>query len=518
MKIALTGATGNMGREALKELVKLDNVDKVKILVLPNDKKRKTEVVKRCGKFKKKVEVLYGNLKDLETCNLLVEDVSYVINLAAVIPPKSDKHPWLAIDCNEVGVNNLIQAIENLETQPKLIHTSTVALYGNRNHIHPWARVGDPLLVSPLDVYSITKLRGEFAVLESNVKNWAVLRQTAMLHTNMLKDNMSDGLMFHTCFNAPLEWVTAHDSGVLIANIIKKDSEKDLGAKFWKQCFNIGADGKNQITGYETLNDGFKIIGGTTKDFFKPYFNATRNFHGVWFYDGGKLNDMFDYVSQDVKDYWKQIGQIYWYYRFGKIVPKRVISRLAIQRLFKDDNSPAYWHKHNDTAKLVAFFGGKKEYEALPKKWEEFNLMVDGKTPDGETLDYQKLKNSKNAKLIDYGYDINKKDADITKDDLVAVAKMHGGKLLTKDFKNGDLYKKLKWEDQDKNEFVATAFSVLRCGHWHNCTYDSYIWDFDRLSKKDKIFAQAWYDSHSQDEDNTYSMDENFNAQIRTNK
>ena len=34
MIVTLTGATGNMGREALKELVKLENVEKVRILVL----------------------------------------------------------------------------------------------------------------------------------------------------------------------------------------------------------------------------------------------------------------------------------------------------------------------------------------------------------------------------------------------------------------------------------------------------------------------------------------------------
>lgn len=518
MKITLTGATGNMGREALKELASLDIIDKIKILVLPNDKKRKNEVIKRCGKNKSKIEVVYGNLKDFETCKKLVEDVSYVINLAAVIPPTSDKHPDWAIDCNEVGVKNLIRAIEESEIQPKFIHTSTVALYGNRNHLHPWAIVGDPLLVSPYDIYSLTKLRGEFAVLESEIKNWAVIRQSAMLHTHMLADNMSDGLMFHTCFNAPLEWVTAHDSGVLIANIIKKDSEKDLGNKFWKQCFNIGSLSTNQITGYDTLNDGLKLIGGSAKDFFDPTFNAIRNFHGVWFYDGGRLNELFNYISQDTKDYWQEIGKKYWYYKLGRIVPKKVISKLAIQRLFKDDNSPAYWYKHNDNARLIAYFGGKENYEALPKTWDKFGLLAEGKLPNGEDIDYSKLKDIKNAKLIDYGYDINKKDADITKEDLISVAKMHGGKLISTNFKTGDIYKKLKWENQDKQEFEATAFSVLRAGHWHNCCYEKHAWDFDRLSKKDKIYASVWLDSHSKDENYFYSMDENFNAQIKGNK
>lgn len=518
MKIALTGATGNMGREALLELSKLQNIDKIKILVSPTSAKKAEMVINRCGKNKNKIEIVFGNITSLTSCKELVKDVSYCIHLAAVIPPRADKHPELAVSCNENGTKNLIIAIEECNTQPKFIHTSTVALYGNRNYKCAFANTGDPLLVSPLDVYSVTKLRAEFAVLESNLQNWVILRQSAMLHTNMLKDNMNDGLMFHTCFNSPLEWVTAHDSGVLIANIIDKDSKEDLSKCFWKKIFNIGANGRNQITGYCTLNDGFKIIGGATKNFFKPYYNATRNFHGVWFYDGSELDNLFHYVSQDVKDYWKQISKKFWYYKFGKIIPKKLISKFAIQKLFKDDNSPAYWYSQNDIPKLTAFFGGKENYENLPKDWNNFNLLAENKTPEGETIDFSKLTNKKNAKLIDYGFDYFKQDSEITKQDLENVAKMHGGKLLTKTFKTGDVYATVSWQDQDGNEFSAKPFTVLRAGHWLNPCYTSFSWEFDRLSKTDKIYSQIWHTSHNKDENYVYFLDNNFNAQIRTDK
>ena len=298
MIVSITGITGNMGQATLEEVVKIDKIDKFKFLVLPDDKRIK-KLVKKYKKYKNKFEIIYGNIAESETCQKLVEGCDYCINLCAVIPPHSDQEPQKAIECNQIGVDRLVSAIEKMEKQPKLIHISTVALYGNRNYKHPWGQVGDPLLVSPFDIYSATKLRGEWRVLESKVKSWVVLRQTAMLHVNMLKDNMSDGLMFHTCFNAPLEWVTAHDSGVLIANILKKDIEKDLGDAFWKNVFNIGGGEENCITGFDTLNDGFQLIGGSAKDFFKPYYNATRNFHGMWFYDSQKLNKLFHYQKQN---------------------------------------------------------------------------------------------------------------------------------------------------------------------------------------------------------------------------
>lgn len=511
MQVAFTGITGNMGQATLEQVVKIDNIDNFKFLVLPEDKRIK-KLLKKYKDYKNKFEVVYGNLKDKNICKEFIKNCDYVINLAAVIPPHSDKYPQKAIDCNEIGVNNLVSAIEESEKQPKYIHISTVALYGNRNYKHPWGQVGDPLLVSPFDIYSATKLRGEFRVLESDITNWVVLRQTAMLHINMLKDNMSDGLMFHTCFNTPLEWATAHDSGVLIANILKKDISQDMSKTFWKHVFNIGGGEENCITGFDTLNDGFKIIGGSAKDFFRPCYNATRNFHGMWFYDSKILDDLFDYQKQTTNEYWKEIAKKYSYYKLGKLLPKCVIGTFAIKRLFKSKNSPAYWVKHNDEAKITAYFKSFDDYKKLGKDWDKFNLLVENNDNSGKFIDYSKLNKRNNAKLIDYYFNIDNYE-NITIKDLKNVAHAHAGELLSKEY-NGDIYQKLEWQTQDGEKFTARAFTVMKAGHWYNSIYKENAWDFDRLSKKDKIFAQIWLDSHEQEENFLYYFDKDFNAKI----
>lgn len=508
MKIALTGATGNMGIQAVRELIKLPQIQ-LKLLVFRKEKRLK-EIKKICKEQMHRVEFVYGNLADSEVCKQLVDGADYVVNMAAVIPPHSDQHPEKAIECNEIGVNMLVSAIEQLDIQPKLIHISTVALYGNRNEKHLWARVGDPLLVSPFDIYSITKMRGEFRVLESNIKYKAVLRQTAVLHSNMLADNMDDGLMFHTCFNAPLEWVTAEDSGLLIANIIKRDFVEDLTTKFWNKCFNIGAGLVNCVTGYDVLNDGFEIIGGTVKDFFDPNFNATRNFHGVWFYDSDKLNDLFDYQRQSTADFWRQFKREHKILTAGKIVPKKLIKQFAIKRLFKSPNSVRYWYNHGDEARLIAYFGGKDKYETIGNNWSKFMLLKDctGNGKDLASYNYDELKRRENAPLIDIGYNPT---GEVTLKDLKHIAELHGGKLLSK---SGNIYDKLDWVNSDGVQFSAKGYTVM-CGHWWNPSYTEYCWDFDRLAKTDKIYAELWYDSHDTDEDNYYYYDENFNAKYR---
>ena len=503
VKVALTGSTGHMGIQTLKEFLKIKEIDTIKVLLRDGSKKNK--MIKRLAKkFEGKIEIIYGNIANIEDVRALVLGTSYLFNLAALIPPSSDKKPNLSFLTNEIGTKNVAKVCEE-NPDIKLVEITSVALYGSRNIKHPFTRIGDPLLPSVFDVYAVHKLRGEFCILESNIKNYVIIRQTAMIYLKMLNANMSDGLMFHTPFNVPLEWVSAEDSGKLMANIIKADLKGKLNKdNFWNKIFNLGGGEQNRLSGFETLEGGFKIVGGETYSFFAPNYNALRNFHGGFFYDGDKLEKLFHYQHDNIDDYWEKILKKYPYYSFGKVVPQKIIRKFAIERLFKDSNSPAYWYKHNDIPRLTAFFGSKEQYEQLPKDWAEFHKD-----------DLRKVRSIKHYKPLDYGFDIEKSDKDITLKDLKNVAKMHGGKLLEKEFKTGDIYKTLKWQDQDGNVFEAKPHTILRGGHWFNPLYNSYTWDFDRLAKKDKIFAQIWYDSHEENEKNTYCMDDKYEVFLK---
>lgn len=509
MFIAITGATGNMGMDTIPELLKISEV--IKIRILERSDKNVKKLLRNHLVDKKRIEVLYGNIASVDDCRRLIENTDYIINMAAFIPPRSDKFPMEAIDANELGPKALVQAIEEAPCQPKLIHISTVGLYGDRNHKHPFGRVGDPLLISPFDIYALTKLRGEFSVLESEVQHWVVIRQTAMLYDSMLMKNVSDGLMFHTCFNAPLEWSTGRDSGRLMANIIRRDIKGELNEQnFWKKCFNLGSE-KNRITGYETLDKGFRLIGGSVEDFFETNYNSTRNFHGLWFSDGQKLEELFHYQRESADDFWAHVLRTHRYYALGNLVPKKLVKKLVIDRLLSDKNAPAYWKAHGDHARMMAYFGGEAAYANIPRSWDDFPLLCKGKSPDGE-IDYDKLR--KTDTPIDYGFDFSKSDDQIDIEDLRTVASAHGGKLLSEEFRTGEMYSHLHWETQDGEVFTARPYTVLRCGHWYHISYREYAWDFDRLSKKDRIFASLWLDSHSPDEQNLYRFNEDFDARV----
>lgn len=506
-KIALTGSTGNMGVETLRQLMEVENVEIIKVLIRKESEK-KAKKLKR--KYKNKIEIVIGNIENKKDCEKLIEGTNYVLHLAALIPPKSDKFHELNYKVNFLGTKNIVDTIlETEETKkPKLIHISTVALYGNRTEKNPWARVGDPLIINNYDLYSYYKLKAERYVLESSLKNRAIIRQTAMLHNRMLTDNMSDGLMFHTCYNSPLEWITARDSGFLMKRIIEEDTKNKLDDSFWRGIFNLGSKAENRITGYDVFNEGFKLIGGNAKKYMQPNWNAIRNFHGVWYYDGDTLEKLFNYQNESINDYWKEIAKRHWYYSLAKIVPSKLIKIFAIERLLLDSNSPRYWHKNKEFGKIIAAFGSEENYKKLSKKWKKFNLLIENKDCDGNYINYEELKNINNAKLLNHGYDENKKEINI--EDLKTAAEFRGGKLLSDKMENMET--KLLWECSEGHKFEAKPETIIKAGHWCEECFENHTWNFDNLAKKSQFYAQVYYDSHDKNENMIYYFDKDFNA------
>lgn len=500
--IAITGITGNMGSATLQALESASGIDCIKLLC--HSKKRMKKLLKKHKKLRGKIKVIEGGITSEKAVAELVKDVGLVVNMAAVIPPRADHQPQNAVACNQTGTELIVREIEKLgDAMPALVHISSVAVYGNRCGAHRYGRVGDPLMATPFDVYSTTKIRAEFAVLESNIKKFAVLRQSAMLHPNMLSDNLSDGLMFHTVFTAPLEWVTAHDSGVLISAIAQAVAADRVPDGFWGKCFNIAGGKANRKYGIQTFDDGFAVMKAGAKDFFLPHYNAVRNFHGVWFSDGDVLDGMFGYISQTTDDYWREVFKAHPVFALGKLAPRSLVKKFVIDKLLKSTNAPAYWVKHGDEARIYAYFGGRDSYDRLKNTaWA-----------DVPPLDLAAIELGDNDEQVYYGFDFFKPDGELTQADLRSVAEAHGGELIgTFD---GDMYKKLEWRTQDGEIFFAKPYTVLRGGHWHNSTYGEFVWDFDRLCKKDRVFASVWYDSHGRDEDVVYSLADDWSAHIK---
>lgn len=501
--ILITGASGQMGREVLSQCMDTKRVNCAVLLrKKPANEKLAKKLVKKYGE---NVRIIFGDLSRKEDCVKAVENADYVVHCAAIIPPASDHNPKGAFASNYYGTVNLCDAIceSPRKDEIKLISIGTVAEYGHRNYKHLWGRVGDPLIVSAYDIYGSAKVRAERKVIESGLNYWVSLRQSGMLYDDLMLNNIHDGLMFHTCWNVPIEWATARSSGLMIKNLITGDIDGTLPRDFWRRVYNIGNGENARVTGYETFANGFGMMGSTPKDIFQPNWNIARNFHCTWFYDSDVLENYLHFQqSESYQDFWKKLYKKFWYFKTGKLF-KKIIRKAVIEKLFKNSNSPQYWIKHGLTGRINAFFGGKEEYEKIPQTWENYPLLCEGKTPDGE-IDYTAAKKKENVTqdmLLCHGYDETKPDCELDINDMKKAAAFRGGKCLSETMTKGDLYTKLKWSCPDGHVFEASPYLILKAGHWCPDCCQGAPWQFDRLAKKIPFYAQVWYDTHGKDED-----------------
>jgi NAD dependent epimerase/dehydratase family. len=512
-KLLVTGASGNMGSEVLKQCMETGRIHGIVLLrKKPANEKLSAELQKKWGND---ITVIFGDLSKYADCEKAVKEADYVFHCAAVIPPVSDHNPKLAESTNYFGAKNLCDAIvaHPRRDEIKFVEVGTVAEYGNRDYHHPWGRVGDPLLVSAYDFYACTKLRAERHIIESGLKYWVSLRQSGILYDNFMLNNLNDGLMFHTCWNCFIEWATARSSGLMAKNLIIGDMDGTLPEEFWRRVYNIGNGEKARVTGYETFEAGFGLMGAHAKDLYNPYENIARNFHCMWYYDSDVLDSYLHFQdSESFDDFWNNLRSKFFYklWKFGKPF-KGLIRKYAIERLFNNSNGPMFWIKQNDMeGRIKAFYGSREAFEAIPKDWKDYPLVHEGNLPDGRKIDYQAFKKKENVTrdmLLDHGFDDTKPDSEIDINDCISAAEFRGGKLLSTEMVKGDVYTKLKWQCHDGHIFEATPYLILRTGHWCPECCQPAPWNFDELAKHIPFYAQVWYDTHSPEENNYFDAD-----------
>ncbi|MGP1440408.1 MAG: NAD-dependent epimerase/dehydratase family protein [Treponema sp.] len=498
--ISITGATGNMGSEVLKALL---NEKKYELRILLRKSKKNIKFSRKLCSRNKNVKVFFGSLTEYSSLLTFVKGIDYCIHMAAHIPPYSDYHEKETIETNYLGTKNLITAI--IETggtnSCKFVHIGSVAQYGNRTSLHPFGRVGDPLLPSVFDVYAASKVKAERVVIESPLSSWVSLRQTGVLYDDILFKNMNDGLMFHTPLNCPIEWVTARDSAILIKNLVEATESKKLEKNdFYRKVYNIGGGKKMRVSGFETLNEGFRLMGCSVKDVFSPEWIAKRNFHCMWFSDSHVLEELFHFQKTSFNEFFAKLKHKFWYFSLAK--PFLALVKLfTIKPLLKNKNAPMYW-KENDYERWKVF--SNPDDNPLNENWENVKLLcenIDEKT--NSQINYEDLKNKDEYKKLDHGYDESKHDSELDIEDIKQAAHFRGGEVLSPSMQKGDLYTKIDWKCHEGHVFSASPYLILKAGHWcPECA--SPPWSFGKQAKHMPFYAQLYYDDHKEHEDSSY--------------
>ncbi len=468
-KVLLTGATGNMGIEGLKQL--LSEKDKYDIVVLalptPKDKKILSKYLKDdC------VSVVWGDLTDYKAVKQAVESVDIVLHVGGMVSPAADYHPGLTMKVNVGAVRNIIKAIKSLRNpdEVKLVYIGSVAQTGDRNPPLHWGRTGDPIKISIDDIYAVSKTLAEREVIESGLKYWVSLRQTAVLYPDIVKK--LDPIIFHQPLNGVFEWVTAKDSGRLLTNICRDDIPED----FWCKVYNIGGGVNFRTTVSEFLEMSFSALGiGDFRKVTDHNWFATRNFHGQWFEDSDDLENILHFRSGTIKDFFENLSRnIPAFYRLAGMVSPGILRNLVFKPIAKKKSGTLNSLINNDLNRIAAFFGSKEKWQDIPS-WH----LVKPEYP------------SKEIKRLNHGYDETKSQSELDIQDMKQAAVFRGGKCLSKTMGKGDLKSKLDWQCAFNHKFEASPTLILLGGHWcPECLPAP--WNYDEEAKHNPFFAQVW--------------------------
>jgi nucleoside-diphosphate-sugar epimerase len=467
-RVFLTGATGNWGRCVLREFAGRSERFQVVALVLPSEKDRKV-----IGEYADmpNLEVVYGNLTDYPTVESCVRGADYVLHVGALVSPAADDHPDLAWQVNVGSNKNIVKAIL---AQPDpaavgFVGIGSVAETGDRRPPVHWGRVGDPLRVSQYDEYGQSKVAAEKAVVEAGLPRWVWLRQTGIFHPGMLE--IRDAIMTHAVLGDVMEWVSDADSARLLANIC----EDGVPEEFWGGVYNIGGGAGWRLTNWELQTRMTSAMG--VKDVRRWYnrnWFATRNFHGQWYTDSDRLEDLVPFRQDTFESALERaVRSAPLSVRMAGKVPASIVKNLVMKPLSLQPRGTMAFIRDNDQDKISAYFGSRREWERIGD-WSSFAPPSPDRTP----------------RLLDHGYDESKEPARWTRDDYAGVADFRGGVLLSESVNPGDIATPLQWRCADGHEFDGSPRLILTAGHWcPECVRDPA--HYSEQAKANRFLAQV---------------------------
>lgn len=442
--VFLTGATGSMGSATLFEL--LNRRDRFDIVVLARDSKHGRKFLRPYLK-EPGVRIVWGDLRDYDSVLNAVTGADIILHTAALISPAADRDPELTQQINVGSIRNILRAIKS-QPDPdsvRLVTVGSVAMTGSRLPPIHWGRVGDPITPAIGDHYAVSKIDAERLVVESGLKHWVSLRQTFICIPNLL--SLLHPILFHQPVNTLFEFITARDSGRLMANAC----EDTVPESFWRRVYNIGG-GETCRVGYVEYLD--RIFGalriGTLSRLTERRWFALKNFHCQWYLDSDVLEDYLHFRRDGLDEYVADVrASAPWYLRIGlaRIVPAAVIRKLVMKPMARAPEGPLHWIESDDRERVDAFFGSRAQWESIPG-WDD---PIPEPTP---------------PLPLDHGYDDSLPEAMIGLPEAVSAAKFRGGECLSASMREGDLFTVLRWRCAAGHEFDATGYLVLRAGHW----------------------------------------------------
>lgn len=492
--IFLTGATGTMGIQCLRQLAALS--DRPEIIILVRDSVKNRMLLKDYIS-EKRITIRWGDLTNYSDVLSCVRDADIVLHVAALVSPAADYNPHEAMRINYGSTQNILNAIHELNqnNRTRFVYIGTVAETGERLPPIHWGRVGDPIKPSMFDYYAVSKVAAERLVIESGLKYWVSLRQTGIIGPAMSR--IWDAIMLHNCFDTALEYVSDRDSGRLLVNLCLAEFSHELDPEFWGHIYNIGGGPSCRIDTYHLYQNVYSRMGiADLNTVLNPKWQATRNFHGQFYLDSDKPEHFFSFRHDSLEYFYDcctaqfgtaaALSRILGHFPGGSRLTGSIL-RSKFRKLALTEHGTLYYLNHNMEDHIEAFWGSKTNWNKLPLHLNDVKLF------NG----WDKVVS------IDHGYDESKPESLLDLSDVKEAAHFRGGRCLSNEMIPGDWNRKLLFSCAFGHTFEASPRLILEGGHW--CPVcERTGWNYGERAERDPYFAQVWYPLHKKTEKREY--------------
>ncbi len=283
-KVLVTGASGSIGVIVLKYLL---SEGKYEITALDLKNKRTQNNLK---KYKKRINIVYGDINDAVLMEALVKDHDYIIHLAGIMPPLADFNSKSMEIVDYGGTENIIKAINYYNSNCFLIYASTTNMYDNSLS----ANVKEKIKVDDISNYSLNKYNIE-NLIKKKLKNYCILRIPLVLN------NFShEPFILNIKKNSIVEVSTNYD--VAYAFVKSLDYKNELN----KKIFNIGMGDDGRLKYNEILKKILINYGISFKYILSRLF-LEHNYRSPILTDSDDLENIIHYRTDSLYNYFNRL-------------------------------------------------------------------------------------------------------------------------------------------------------------------------------------------------------------------
>ncbi len=239
MRVLVTGGAGSLGRAIISELSSVPDSPVIRAFDLP---------LVDFGALSDlpKVELVKGDINDIELLQEVVRGVDAVIHLAAILPPRSEYDQMKTLRINVGGTEALVKSLRRANRTCRIVFSSSTAVYGDTSREDAPVRPDHHL--APCDVYSESKVLAENLIRASEIP-YTILRISGIAVPELVE--LPDRLPFRR--DQRVEFISRDDVSLAFINALSGGCED--------ATFNIAGGASWQMRGEEYVEKLYGFLG-----------------------------------------------------------------------------------------------------------------------------------------------------------------------------------------------------------------------------------------------------------------